>query len=87
MTLLEQFIEHLILGLREISPRDTVELGVLHGFAVDAAQMEAPKLATFLSSVDGLQAFCAELHRLPEMIQPVDIDGSEWRFIRAAVPA
>lgn len=87
MTVLEQFIKHLIISLREISPRDTVELGVLHGFAVDAAQDQAPKLAIFLSSVDGLQAFCAELHRLPNVIQPLNIDGSEWRFVREAVPA
>lgn len=87
MTVLEQFIEHIIVGLREISPRDTVELGVLHGFAVDAAQNQAPKLAIFLSSIEGLQAFCAELHRLPDVIEPVDIDGSEWRFVRATVSA
>lgn len=82
MTSLEQFIERLIIGLRDISPRDTVELGVLHGFAVDAAQSNTPKLAAFLSSMGGLEAFCAELHRLPEIIQPVSIGGSEWRFVR-----
>ncbi|TWF47534.1 hypothetical protein [Neorhizobium alkalisoli] len=83
MTSPEQFIERVITGLRDISPRDTVELGVLHGFAVDAAQSDTPKLAAFLSSLDGLEAFCAEQHRLPEIIQPVSVDGSEWRFVRA----
>ncbi|TWF42236.1 hypothetical protein [Neorhizobium alkalisoli] len=82
MISLEQFIERLIIGLRDASPRETVELGVLHGFAVDAAQSDTPKLAAFLSSLDGLEAFCAELHRLPALIQPVGISGSEWRFVR-----
>lgn len=82
MTSMAQFVERLLCELRAMSSRDTVELGVLHGFAVDAAQAYYPKLATFLSSVDGLQAFCAELHRLPELIEPINIDGSDWRFVQ-----
>jgi hypothetical protein len=70
-----------VVALREVSPRSTVELGVIHGFCVDAAHANAPALVNFLSSVEGLQALSAELSRMSEKITAVGIDGAEWRFV------
>lgn len=74
-------VHDVVAGLRDLSPRSTVELGVIHGFCVDAARERAPTLVAFLSSVDGLEALSAELSRMPEILSTVGVDGAEWQFV------
>jgi hypothetical protein len=80
-TNLQDLIGDVIVSLRDLSPRPTVELGVIHGFCVDAARQYAPTLVTFLSSVDGLHALSAELSKMPDTVIAVGVDGAEWRFV------
>jgi hypothetical protein len=81
MDQLEDLVETVIAGLRDLTPRQVVELGVLHGFCVDAARTNNPNLVLFLSSTQGLEAFCAHLSRMPHLLEVVDPDGSRWRFV------
>ncbi len=81
MSSFEVVVETVVAALRDITPRETVELGVLHGFCVDAAREAYPHLVMFLSSVEGLNAFTAHLYRLTAVIEAVDVTGSTWRFL------
>ncbi|MBW9089718.1 hypothetical protein JNB91_18010 [Rhizobium wenxiniae] len=80
----EELVKAVIVSMREITPRETVELGVIHGFCIDAAETEAPDLITFLSSVAGLEAVTAQLGRLPEYLTAVAVDGATWQFVPKA---
>lgn len=79
-TTFQELVDGVVCELRDLSPRSTVELGVIHGFCVDAAKDNAPTLVSFLSSVDGLQALSAELSKMPEILTAVGVDGATWRF-------
>jgi hypothetical protein len=80
-TTFQELVDGVVCGLRDLSPRSTVELGIIHGFCVDAAKDNAPTLVSFLSSVDGLQALSAALARMPETVTAVGVDGATWRFV------
>lgn len=77
----EELVKAVVVNMREITPRDTVELGVIHGFCIDAAASDAPDLITFMSSVAGLEAITAQLARLPEYLTAVAVDGATWQFV------
>lgn len=81
MTSFEELVQGAVRGLRDLTLRETVELGVLHGFCVDVARENQPDLFLVLSSIDGLAAFSAHLSRMPDVIEPIDCDGSRWRFV------
>ena len=82
MASFEQLVTAVVSTLRELTPREDVELGVIHGFCLDAAQQKAPNLISFLSSVEGLQALSAQLSRLPDFLEPVGVDGATWHFVQ-----
>lgn len=82
----EQLVTSVVATLREVTPRDSVELGVIHGFCLDAAEEKAPNLITFLSRVEGLQALSAQLSRLPDFLQPVGVEGATWLFVQKSTP-
>jgi hypothetical protein len=71
-----------IIAARDFSPRETIELGVVHGFCVDAARKNAPHLIEFLSSVRGLVAITVTLLQLPHVVTANDPNGSTWTFVR-----
>lgn len=77
----DELVKNVVISLREITPREEVELGVVHGFCVDYAQQNAPHLLGFLSHVDGLDALAAELSRMVEILQPAAVSASRWRFL------
>lgn len=85
MASFDELVKSVVESLRAATPRDTVELGVIHGFCIDAAHKNA-SMVTFLSSVGGLEALSAQLSRLPDQIEAVDIDGSMWQFVPKAEP-
>jgi hypothetical protein len=80
----EQLFTSVVADLRKITPREHVELGVIHGFCLDAAHSKAPNLIAFLSSIEGLDALAALLSRLPHFVQPVGIQGATWQFVESA---
>lgn len=75
--------EAIVAAVRDATPRQTVGLGVLHGFCLDAAQTDGSRFVDFLSHVDGLTALSAQLSRMRELIQPIDIGEAQWRFVKA----
>jgi hypothetical protein len=62
--------------------RETVELGVIHGFCIDFAEHLAPNMIEPLSSIEGLRALVAALERRPHITIPVDGDIARWGFAR-----
>jgi hypothetical protein len=76
------FVLAVVAATRDFTPRDTVELGVLHGFCLDAAKDHAPHMLRFLASVDGLEALASALGQLPHIIVAVDVKGASWQFVR-----
>jgi len=77
----EELVKAVVVNMLEITPRQTVELGVIHGFCIDAAETEAPDLIAFLSSVAGLEAITAQLSRLPQYLTATAVDGATWQFV------
>lgn len=67
---------------REFTPRQTVELGVLHGLCLDAARNHDPDLVDFIASVRGLAALSVTLSQLPHLVVANDLKGAEWTFVR-----
>lgn len=84
MTNFEEMVETVIKALRDATPREVVELGVLHGFCVDVAREAHPNLLLFLSSPQGLEALAAHLSRMPDVVEPANVEGTRWRFVEAA---
>ncbi len=76
------FVEEVVDSLREITPRSSVELGVLHGFCLDAAQERRKKFVDFLTSPGGLTALSAALGQMPDKVLQTDIEGKTWKFVR-----
>jgi hypothetical protein len=85
MASFDALVKSVVESLSAATPRDTVELGVIHGFCIDAAHPNV-SMVDFLSSVGGLEALSAQLSRLPEHIEAVDIDGSLRKFVPKAEP-
>jgi hypothetical protein len=77
------FVKKVVSDARDITPRPTVELGILHGFCLDAAQVRQPQFVDFLTSPGGLAALSAALAQMPDKVVQADIDGATWEFVRA----
>jgi len=77
-----EFVEQVVSELRALTPRSTVELGILHGFCLDAAQARQPQLVDFLTSPAGLAALSATLGQMPDKVLQADIEGATWEFVR-----
>ncbi|WJH38372.1 hypothetical protein N7E02_06925 (plasmid) [Aliirhizobium terrae] len=77
-----ELVTKVIVAARNFTPRETVELGVVHGLCMDAATKNAPHLIEFLSSVRGLVAITATLLQLPHVVTPNDAGGWTWTFVR-----
>jgi hypothetical protein len=77
-----EFVAAVVLTARDFTPRDTVELGVIHGLCLDAANDHAPHMLRFLASVDGLEALASVLNQMPQIIVAVDVSGASWQFVR-----
>ncbi len=67
---------------RDFTPRQTIELAVIHGFCLDTARRNAPHLIEFLSSVPGLVAITTTLTQLPHIVTTEDPRGAVWSFVR-----
>jgi hypothetical protein len=76
------FVQQVVNDARAITPRPTVELGILHSFCLDAAQARRPQLVDFLTSPGGLAALSAALAQLPDLVRQADVDGARWEFVR-----
>lgn len=77
-----EFVEEVVAEVRDITPRSSVELGILHGFCLDAAQQRRPKLVDFLTSPAGLSALSAALGQMSDKVLQADVDGSTREFVR-----
>ncbi len=77
-----QFVTEVVITAREITPRKSVELGVIHGFCTEVAHKRASHMLEFLASVNGLTALSLELSRMPDLITAEDVNGSMWAFVR-----
>ena len=78
------FVSSVIDDIRDLTPRDTIELGVIHGFCVDAAQARRPHFIEFLSDAGSLAALSAALAQLPHKVTSVDVTGAAWRLAEQA---
>lgn len=45
--MLEELVDRVLLAVRDMTPRDTIELGVLHGFCLDTAKDLYPERVRF----------------------------------------
>jgi len=79
---LTEFVAPVVLMARDFLPRDSLELGVLHGFCLDAAKDHAPHMLRFLASVDSLETLASALGQLPRIIVAADCKGASWQFVR-----
>jgi hypothetical protein len=77
-----EFVLAVVTSARDFTPRETVELGIIHGLCVDAAADHAPYLIEFLGTVQGLDALSGALSQMPDVLMPADIAGSSWFFVR-----
>jgi hypothetical protein len=75
-------VTKVMIAARDFTPRDAVELGVIHGLCVDAARKGAPHLTEFLASVSGLVAITGVLSQLPHIVVANDPNGAVWTFVR-----
>jgi hypothetical protein len=71
-------------AMRDFTPRQSVELGVIHGMCVEAARQHEPQLVDFLNSVNGLTALSAALSQLPHVVVTADVNSGQWTFVRPA---
>lgn len=78
----DELVGRVILMARDATPRDTVELGAVHGLCLDLAADLAPELVDDLNSVDSLQRLIEVLDSKPNIVLPQLPDKSRWRFIR-----
>lgn len=75
-------VTRVVLAARDFTPRQTIELGFIHGLCLDAARKNSPHLTEFLASVKGLVAITAILTQLPHIVTSNDPKGSIWTFVR-----
>lgn len=80
--LLIELITRVITAARDFTPRDTVELGFVHGLCLDAAHTHHPELVEFLASPRGLAAVSLVLSQRPEIVKSDDPKGAVWTFVR-----
>jgi hypothetical protein len=82
---LDDLVDHVITFVCGATRRETIELGVIHGFCIDFAERLAPNMIEPLSTVDGLRALVAALERRPHVTMPVGGDLARWGFRRDTV--
>jgi len=75
-------ITQVITAARDFTPRETVELGFVHGLCLDAANAHQPDLVEFLASTRGLAAVALVLSQRPEIVTSDDPKGAVWTFVR-----
>ena len=75
-------ITQVITAARDFTPRDTVELGFVHGLCLDAANAHHPDLVEFLASTRGLAAVALVLAQRSEIVTSDDPTGAVWAFVR-----
>jgi hypothetical protein len=80
-----EFVSSVVEDLRRMTPRETIEFGVLHGFCLDEAQRRKHMLIEFLTSAGGLAALSAALSQMPDQLlrfctKPYEPPGSP-RFV------
>lgn len=80
-----EFVLAVVTSARDFTPRETVELGIIHGLCVDAATDHAPHLIEFLGTVQGLDALSGALSQMPDILMPADVAGSSWVFVRSDI--
>jgi len=78
-----EFVIAVVTSARDFTPRETVELGIIHGLCVDAAADHAPHLVEFLGTVQGLDALSGVLSQIHDVLVPADVAGSSWIFVRS----
>lgn len=77
-----EFVAGVIDSTIALTPRANVELGVIHGFCVDAAYERQPHFIEFLAPPSGLAALSSALSQMPQKLQPIDVDAGLWTFVR-----
>ncbi|WP_312407315.1 hypothetical protein [Rhizobium sp.] len=71
-----------ITAARDFTPRETIELGFVHGLCLDAANAHHPDLVEFLATARGLSAVAIVLSQSPEIVTSDDPIGAVWTFVR-----
>lgn len=77
-----ELITQVITAARDFTPRETVELGFVHGLCLDAAHAHHPDLVEFLASTRGLAAMAIVLSQRPEIVTSDDPKRAVWTFVR-----
>jgi hypothetical protein len=77
-----ELVTSVISAARDFTPRDTVELGFIHGLCLDAAHTHQPDLLEFLASPRGLAAVSLVMSQRPEIVKSDDPQGAVWTFVR-----
>lgn len=78
----DQLVGTVLAEARALTPRDTIELGVIHGFCRDFAEKQAPGYIDLLSRVESLQALVPALERHPALVLPATPEKALWNFVR-----
>lgn len=77
-----ELITRVITAARDFTPRETVELGFVHGLCLDAAHTHNPELVDFIASARGLAAIALVLSQCSEIVTSDDPKGAVWTFVR-----
>lgn len=75
-------VTQVVSAARDFTPRDTVELGFLHGLCLDAARTHHPDLLDFIASPRGLAAVTVILTQLPDVVTAKEPTSGTWAFVR-----
>lgn len=75
-------VTQVITAARDFTPRETVELGFVHGLCLDAANAHHPDLVEILATARGLAAVAVVLSQRPEIVTSDDPIGSVWTLVR-----
>ncbi|TNM62767.1 hypothetical protein [Aliirhizobium smilacinae] len=78
----DELVGNVLAEARDITPRKTIEFGVIHGFCRDFAEDQAPGYIDLLSRVEGLQALVPALERRPDLVLPATPEKALWYFVR-----
>lgn len=78
----DQLVGTVLPEARALTPRDTLELGVIHGFCRDFAERQAPGYIDLLSRVESLQALVPALERHPALVLAATPEKALWNFVR-----
>lgn len=78
----DELVGNVLMSVRDATPRQSIEFGVIHGFCRDFAEMRAPGYIDLLSRVEGLQALLPALERRPDLVVPATPERDLWYFVR-----